>query len=51
MMPWVQIAKSLIAGKVKGIVWPFDKAGLTRWEDYKGNARVIEGDGPYGVVR
>lgn len=51
MVRCVQIAKSLIAGKVKGIVWPFAKAGLTRWEDYKGNARVIEGDGPYGLVR
>lgn len=38
-------------GKLKGIVLPLDKAGMTRWEDYKGNARVIEGDGPYGVVR
>ena len=44
--PWIQIAKSLIAGKVRGVVWPFAKAGLMRREDYKGNARVIEGTGP-----
>ncbi|KAA6414092.1 MAG: mitochondrial inner membrane protease subunit 2 [Lasallia pustulata] len=41
------ISKSLIAGKVKGIVWPFAKAGLLRWEDYKGNSRVIKRDGAY----
>lgn len=51
MLRCLQIAKSLIAGKVKGVVWPFEKAGFVRWEDYKGNSRVIEGDGPYQAMR
>ena len=30
-------------GKVKGVVWPLKKAGWIRWQDYKGNPRVLEG--------
>ena len=38
-----QISKSLIAGKITGVVWPFSKAGSIRWQDYRGNPRVVEG--------
>ncbi|MCJ1259970.1 hypothetical protein MMC24_007810 [Lignoscripta atroalba] len=37
------ISKSLIAGKITGVVWPFSKAGSIRWQDYRGNPRVVEG--------
>ena len=37
------VSISLIVGKVKGVVWPWSKAGWIRWKDYRGNARVREG--------
>ncbi|MCJ1481917.1 hypothetical protein MMC06_002078 [Schaereria dolodes] len=36
------VSKSLIAGKVTGVVWPFPKAGRIRWQDYRGSPRVSE---------
>lgn len=37
------VAKSLIAGQVKAVVWPPAKAGVIRWQDYRGNPRVLQG--------
>lgn len=34
---------SLIVGKVKGIYWPWSKAGWIRWQDWNGSDRVREG--------
>ena len=39
----MQVSSSLIVGQVKGVVWPLKKAGWIRWQDYKGNPRVLEG--------
>ena len=36
------VAISLIAGQVKAVVWPWAKAGGIRWQDYRGNERVLE---------
>ena len=37
------VSKSLIVGKVVGVVWPWDRTGWIRWEDYRGSPRVKEG--------
>lgn len=37
------VAKSLIVGQVKAVVWPWAKAGVIRREDYRANPRVLEG--------
>ncbi|MCJ1474516.1 hypothetical protein MMC13_003174 [Lambiella insularis] len=37
------VAKSLIVGQVKAVVWPWRKAGLIRWEDYRVSPRVLQG--------
>ena len=43
---WVgPVSKSLIIGRVEGVVWPWKKAGRLRWEDWKGNERVLVGKG------
>lgn len=39
------VSKSLIAGRVEGVVWPWRKAGRVRWEDWKGSDRVMVGKG------
>ncbi len=39
------VSKSLIVGRVEGVVWPWRKAGRIRWEDWKGNDRVLVGKG------
>ncbi|MCJ1319077.1 hypothetical protein MMC15_004410 [Xylographa vitiligo] len=36
------VAKSLIVGQVKAIVWPWSKIGIIRWQDYRGNPRVLK---------
>lgn len=38
------ISTGLIVGKVKAVVYPFRKAGRIRWEDWRGDARVRDGD-------
>ena len=37
------VAKSLIVGQVKAVVWPWSKWGLIRWQDYRPNPRVMQG--------
>ena len=37
------VAKSLIVGQVRAIVWPWSKIGMIRWQDYRGNPRVLKG--------
>ena len=37
------VSKSLIVGKVVGVVWPWNRKGKIRWEDYRGSPRVKEG--------
>lgn len=39
------VSKSLIVGRVEGVVWPWRKAGRIRWEDWKGSDRVMVGKG------
>lgn len=39
----VKISKSLITGKVRGIVWPLEKVGWIRWQDYRMSSRIIPG--------
>lgn len=39
------VSKSLIVGRVGGVVWPWRKAGRIRWEDWKGSERVLVGKG------
>ncbi|MCJ1245792.1 hypothetical protein MMC30_002996 [Trapelia coarctata] len=34
------VAKSLIVGKVRAVVWPWAKAGVIQWQDYRGSPRV-----------
>lgn len=34
---------SLLVGKVTGVYWPWSKAGVIRWQDWKGTSRVREG--------
>jgi len=35
------VSRSLIAGKVQGVVWPLAKAGPIRWQDYRPNGKII----------
>lgn len=43
---WVgPVSRSLIVGRVGGVVWPWRKAGRIRWEDWKGSDRVLVGKG------
>lgn len=37
------ISKSLLMGKVKGVVLPFRRAAWLRWQDWEGSERVKEG--------
>ena len=37
------VAKSLVAGQVKAVVWPWAKTGVIRWQDYRGSPRVQQG--------
>jgi len=37
------VSKSLIVGRVVGVVWPLGRSGWIRWEDWKGSERVMEG--------
>lgn len=37
------VSKSLIVGRVVGVVWPLGRRGWIRWEDWKGSERVMEG--------
>jgi len=37
------VSKSLIVGKAIGVVWPWERRGWIRWEDYRGSPRVMEG--------
>lgn len=39
------VSKSLIVGRVGGVVWPWRKAGRIRWEDWRGSDRVLVGQG------
>ena len=39
------VSKSLIVGRVEGVVWPWRKAGRIRWEDWEGSDRVLVGKG------
>lgn len=41
-----QISKSLLTGKVRGVVWPFSRAGRLGWQDYRGTSRVKVGTVP-----
>ncbi len=34
---------ALLVGKVKGVFWPWEKAGWIRWQDWRGSERVREG--------
>ena len=36
------VAKSLIVGQVKAVVWPWSKVGRIRWQDYRGTPRVVK---------
>lgn len=40
---------ALLVGKVKGVFWPWGKAGWIRWEDWRGSGRVREGGGGGGL--
>ena len=35
---------SCLVGKVRGILWPWSKAGWIRWQDWRGSDRVREGE-------
>ena len=35
------VAKSLLVGQVRAVVWPWTKAGMVQWQDYGGNPRVL----------
>ena len=39
------VSRSLVVGRVMGVVWPWAKAGRIRWEDWVGNERVKVGAG------
>lgn len=39
------VSKSLIVGRVGGVVWPWRKAGRIPWEDWRGSDRVLVGQG------
>lgn len=39
------VSRSLIVGRVGGVVWPWRKAGRIRWEDWRGSDRVLVGQG------
>lgn len=45
------VAKSLIVGKVKAVVWPWSKTGFIRWQDYRGSSRVMERQHDYDSGR
>lgn len=34
---------NLLKGKVRGVVWPLNRAGRLLWQEYKGTTRVKEG--------
>lgn len=36
---------NLLVGKVSAVVWPWEKAGWVRWQDWRGSGRVREGRG------
>lgn len=38
------VSKSLIVGRVEGVVWPWRKAGRIRWQDCKRSDRVLVGN-------
>ena len=38
------VSRSLIVGRVGGVVWPWRKAGRIRWEDWRGSERVLVGN-------
>ena len=38
------IPLSLLTGKVRAVYWPWSKAGLVRWQDWRGSERVREGN-------
>ena len=39
------VSRSLIVGRVGGVVWPWRKAGRIGWEEWKGSERVLVGEG------
>ncbi len=39
---------ALLVGKVKGVFWPWSKAGWIRWQDWRGSGRVREASGVRG---
>lgn len=40
------IAKNLIIGQLRAVVWPWTSAGWINWKDYGGSPRVAENKHP-----
>lgn len=37
------VSMSLVVGRAVGVVWPWERRGWVRWQDWRGDGRVREG--------